>query len=100
MFDAQALIVADNALFFAPPIFFLACCPDNQWGPECQPCPGDADRPCFGRGKCDGEGTRKGTGKCKCDKGYQGNLCRKCSTNYFASLQNETHITCDNFKYY
>jgi len=71
------------------------CCPQNTWGKTCDPCPGDPDRPCYGRGKCDGAGTRQGTGKCKCDVGYQGNLCRICANNFYPSFQNDTNVTCD-----
>lgn len=31
----------------------LVCCPKNTWGKKCEPCPGDSETPCYGRGKCD-----------------------------------------------
>uniref|UniRef100_A0A914WU08 EGF-like domain-containing protein n=1 Tax=Plectus sambesii TaxID=2011161 RepID=A0A914WU08_9BILA len=70
------------------------CCPNGTFGAKCDPCPGDSNQPCFGRGKCQGEGTRTGSGKCKCDTGYVGNLCRKCDTNYYVAEQNDTFVDC------
>lgn len=42
-------IIMLNLLFFK----ILVCCLNNTWGKDCEPCPGDLQRPCFGRGKCD-----------------------------------------------
>jgi len=50
--------------------------------------------PCFGNGKCDGDGTRVGTGKCDCNTGYSGVRCSSCDAHYFAKTQNETFTEC------
>ncbi|CAB3406108.1 unnamed protein product [Caenorhabditis bovis] len=73
------------------------CCPEGDFGPQCDKCPGLAENgtACAGRGKCHGNGSRKGSGKCKCDDGYSGNLCRHCDAGYF-QVENEQGkiITC------
>lgn len=59
------------------------CCPEGKFGKDCQACPGGADSPCNGRGKCKGAGTRGGNGKCVCDNEYQGETCEECSDEYY-----------------
>ncbi|KAK2704191.1 cysteine-rich with EGF-like domain protein 2 isoform X2 [Artemia franciscana] len=71
-----------------------ACCPVNHYGPECKPCLGGVNNPCFGNGDCKGNGTRKGNGKCICHKGYTGELCNQCAVNYFPSYQDERLVLC------
>ena len=46
------------------------CCPQEHFGPKCQPCGvlGLGEKVCSGNGKCKGSGTRKGNGKCSCNK--------------------------------
>ncbi|KAH7725536.1 latent transforming growth factor beta binding protein 4 [Aphelenchoides avenae] len=71
------------------------CCAKDHWGPNCQPCPGaQKTAACFGRGECQGAGTRGGDGKCTCDKGYVGIRCSNCDAHYYAVSQNETSIEC------
>ncbi|XP_046554022.1 protein disulfide isomerase Creld2-like isoform X1 [Haliotis rubra] len=71
-----------------------ACCPENTFGPECKPCPGDPNRPCSGTGYCDGEGTRGGSGDCRCHSGYLGDMCNECADGYFEQHKNDTHTVC------
>ncbi|XP_076468886.1 cysteine-rich with EGF-like domain protein 2-B isoform X2 [Babylonia areolata] len=70
------------------------CCPENTYGPNCAECLGGKERPCKDNGNCVGGGTRGGTGKCKCNAGYTGKFCDKCSTGYYQSEKNDTHATC------
>ncbi|KAH6923111.1 hypothetical protein HPB50_021921 [Hyalomma asiaticum] len=60
-----------------------ACCPENYYGPNCEPCTGGAENPCNGHGRCKGSGTRKGNGKCDCHPGYTGELCDSCTEGYY-----------------
>ncbi|XP_065311314.1 cysteine-rich with EGF-like domain protein 2 isoform X6 [Dermacentor albipictus] len=60
-----------------------ACCPENHYGPNCDPCTGGAESPCNGHGRCKGSGTRKGNGKCDCHQGYTGELCDACTEGYY-----------------
>jgi len=46
------------------------------------------------KGKCKGEGTRKGNGKCACDKGYSGENCSDCAINYYIAFRDETKLLC------
>ncbi|GBP69337.1 Cysteine-rich with EGF-like domain protein 2 [Eumeta japonica] len=60
------------------------CCPKLHYGELCSPCPLDKDNKiCGGRGKCHGEGTRKGNGTCICNKGYKGSNCEDCDKNFY-----------------
>ncbi|KAK0399518.1 hypothetical protein QR680_003089 [Steinernema hermaphroditum] len=72
------------------------CCPVGHFGPKCDQCPGVAksEVACFGRGKCHGDGSRKGKGKCKCDKGYVGVMCSNCDAHYFAKNSTDSAIEC------
>lgn len=59
------------------------CCLPGLVGPNCdQKCPGYPDNICGLAGECEGSGSRKGSGVCLCNKGYDGDLCEKCSQNY------------------
>jgi len=63
-----------------------ACCPLGHYGPTCTPCSklGLNGKLCSGKGKCKGDGTRKGNGACQCDKGYTGEYCDGCQkVGYF-----------------
>jgi len=75
------------------------CCPSGKYGKNCEDCPGGASNPCFGRGKCKGDGTRGGKGKCDCDTQYTGDLCDECADNYYDAYGNLTckacHDTCE-----
>ncbi|RWS13297.1 cysteine-rich with EGF-like domain protein 2 [Dinothrombium tinctorium] len=65
------------------------CCPNGTFGATCTPCPGYPDSICSGRGKCKGDGTRKGSGACKCNDGYFGEMCTKCAAGYFKANEDE-----------
>ncbi|XP_037052339.1 cysteine-rich with EGF-like domain protein 2 isoform X2 [Bradysia coprophila] len=65
------------------------CCPPNKYGPNCDDC-----SDCNGNGKCKGNGTRKGNGKCSCDKGYKGESCNECETEYYESFRDDTKLLC------
>uniref|UniRef100_A0A914ID55 EGF-like domain-containing protein n=1 Tax=Globodera rostochiensis TaxID=31243 RepID=A0A914ID55_GLORO len=52
-------------------------------------------KPCFGNGRCQGNGSRTGNGTCSCDAGFVGKMCSNCDSAYFAVMQNSTHIECD-----
>ncbi|KAI3411898.1 hypothetical protein GPALN_001958 [Globodera pallida] len=73
------------------------CCEDGYFGDNCSPCPGmkQSGKPCFGNGRCQGNGSRAGNGTCSCDAGFVGKMCSNCDSAYFAVLQNSTHIECD-----
>ncbi|EGD72638.1 cysteine-rich with EGF-like domain-containing protein 2 [Salpingoeca rosetta] len=60
------------------------CCPNGRYGPKCKPCPGGAENPCSGHGRCKGEGTTSGSGKCTCHTGYKGKSCNKCKKGFYA----------------
>jgi len=72
------------------------CCPQDHYGPKCQPCAvlGLGDKVCGGNGKCKGSGTRKGNGKCSCNKEYGGEKCDQCSGNHYESFRDETKLLC------
>ncbi|XP_055353712.1 cysteine-rich with EGF-like domain protein 2-A isoform X2 [Paramacrobiotus metropolitanus] len=72
------------------------CCPSNTFGSECVPCPGMVkdSSPCFGRGYCEGNGTRKGSGKCRCFKGYQGDVCDTCGFGFFQVSKSDSSVEC------
>jgi len=75
------------------------CCPTGKFGKTCEECPGAPTKPCFGRGTCNGDGTRGGTGKCDCDSEYTGELCDECAEGYYDAYGNATckscHETCE-----
>lgn len=48
----------------------MTCCP-GYWGPSCIECPGGADNPCNGNGRCE-------DGNCICDPKYTGIACEQC----------------------
>ncbi|XP_060050274.1 stabilin-2 isoform X2 [Erinaceus europaeus] len=52
------------------------CCP-GHWGPDCMECPGGAENPCSGRGRC-AEGL-EGDGSCTCQTGFGGTACETCA---------------------
>ncbi|KAL7986259.1 hypothetical protein Chor_011425, partial [Crotalus horridus] len=70
------------------------CCPSGTYGPDCQTCPGGAEKPCSGYGQCDGEGTRGGTGLCMCQTGYGGPFCSECGDGYYEAARNDSHLVC------
>ena len=87
------------------------CCPQEHFGPKCQPCGvlGLGEKVCSGNGKCKGSGTRKGNGKCSCNKvafhlvvfflsflnkEYGGDKCDQCSSNHYESFRDETKLLC------
>ncbi|OXU28623.1 hypothetical protein TSAR_010928 [Trichomalopsis sarcophagae] len=70
------------------------CCPKDQYGPNCDKCPGYPDNVCNSNGKCKGSGTRKGNGKCTCDKGYSGELCFDCAAGFYQSFKDEKKLLC------
>uniref|UniRef100_A0A2K5ZG23 Stabilin-2 n=2 Tax=Mandrillus leucophaeus TaxID=9568 RepID=A0A2K5ZG23_MANLE len=52
------------------------CCA-GFFGPQCLPCPGNAQNVCFGNGIClDGV---NGTGVCECEEGFSGTACETCT---------------------
>lgn len=74
------------------------CCTSGKYGKTCKECPGGAFNPCFGRGKCKGNGTRSGDGTCDCDSQYTGEFCDECSDGYYDAGNltcNECHESCD-----
>uniref|UniRef100_A0A3B3RTG2 EGF-like domain-containing protein n=1 Tax=Paramormyrops kingsleyae TaxID=1676925 RepID=A0A3B3RTG2_9TELE len=52
------------------------CCP-GFYGPDCKPCIGGFETPCYGKGTCD-DGIN-GDGSCKCIPGFTGIACHLCS---------------------
>ncbi|GAB5568273.1 protein disulfide isomerase CRELD1 isoform X1 [Prionailurus iriomotensis] len=70
------------------------CCPSGTFGPSCLPCPGGAEKPCGGYGRCEGEGTRGGSGHCDCQAGYGGEACGQCGLGYFEAERNASHLVC------
>ncbi|XP_068763552.1 interleukin-17 receptor C-like [Struthio camelus] len=70
------------------------CCPAGTYGPECLPCAGGPRQPCSGNGRCDGDGTRRGTGLCVCGPGYGGPFCSECGDGYYEAARNKSHLVC------
>ncbi|KAM6414030.1 protein disulfide isomerase CRELD1 [Rhynochetos jubatus] len=70
------------------------CCPPGTYGPDCRPCAGGPRQPCGGNGRCDGEGTRRGTGLCVCRPGYGGPFCADCADGYYEAARNKSHLVC------
>uniref|UniRef100_A0A3P9JYE5 Cysteine-rich with EGF-like domains 2 n=1 Tax=Oryzias latipes TaxID=8090 RepID=A0A3P9JYE5_ORYLA len=70
------------------------CCPKGTFGPDCTACVGGSEKPCHGRGACDGDGTRGGNGKCSCDHGYKGDHCLDCTDGFFNAERNDTFSLC------
>ncbi|XP_047991451.1 cysteine-rich with EGF-like domain protein 2 [Leguminivora glycinivorella] len=73
------------------------CCPENHFGESCSPCPLHKNKICGGRGKCAGEGTRKGNGTCICDKQFAGVFCDDCAKNYYKASEDsceQCHKAC------
>ncbi|RVE56390.1 hypothetical protein OJAV_G00220940 [Oryzias javanicus] len=70
------------------------CCPKGTFGADCTACVGGSEKPCHGRGVCDGDGTRSGNGKCSCDHGYEGDLCLDCTNGFFSAERNDTFSLC------
>ncbi|KAM5173513.1 stabilin-2 [Callospermophilus lateralis] len=52
------------------------CCP-GHWGPDCMECPGGAESPCSGRGRC-ADGIER-DGSCSCQEGFGGTACETCA---------------------
>ena len=75
----------DQQTFFCKLSFFIVCCSDKlHFGKSCKPCPGIVDdKPCNGRGKCNGGGDKSGKGTCSCDAGHTGKLCEKCKKGHY-----------------
>lgn len=48
---------------------------------------------CF-KGKCKGNGTRRGNGKCACHDGYTGESCNNCAVGYYESFRDENKLLC------
>lgn len=65
------------------------CCPKNNFGPTCQPCPSDCNK----HGNCNGSGTREGTGECECEVGYIGEICDNCDDDHFRVTTSD-HFAC------
>lgn len=57
-----------------------SCCP-HYYGASCHACPGGANSPCSGNGKCN-DGI-DGTGKCLCKRGFVGTACEACDTGRY-----------------
>lgn len=77
------------------------CCPKSHFGESCDPCPVDANNEvCGGRGKCDGDGTRRGKGTCFCTKGFTGKYCDECRKNFYenSGTCEPCHESCDGCK--
>ncbi|XP_064309756.1 protein disulfide isomerase CRELD1 isoform X2 [Phalacrocorax carbo] len=70
------------------------CCPPGTYGPDCRPCAGGPRQPCSGNGRCDGDGTRRGTGLCVCSPGYGGPFCAECGDGYYEASRNKSHLVC------
>ncbi|CAM9347503.1 unnamed protein product [Bubo scandiacus] len=70
------------------------CCLPGTYGPDCQPCAGGPQQPCSGNGRCDGDGTRRGTGLCVCSPGYGGPFCAECGDGYYEASRNKSHLVC------
>ncbi|XP_035959404.2 stabilin-2 [Halichoerus grypus] len=63
-------------------IITRACCA-GFFGPQCQPCPGEAGNVCFGNGIClDGV---NGTGVCECGEGFAGTACETCAKGKYGA---------------
>ncbi|KAJ9578009.1 hypothetical protein L9F63_025130, partial [Diploptera punctata] len=41
-----------------------------------------------------GAGTRKGNGRCSCDKGYEGEFCNMCASEFYESYRDEVKLLC------
>ncbi|XP_053718395.1 stabilin-2 [Synchiropus splendidus] len=72
------------------------CCP-GFWGPDCNECPEQAERPCSNRGVCsDGIG---GNGTCSCQDGFAGTACEDCQPDRYgptcSSVCSCVHGLCD-----
>ncbi|KAJ7416016.1 hypothetical protein BTVI_36411 [Pitangus sulphuratus] len=72
----------------------MLCCPPGTYGPDCRPCAGGPRQPCSGNGRCDGDGTRRGTGLCVCSPGYGGPFCAECGDGYYEASRNKSHLMC------
>lgn len=57
-------------------------------------CAGGPRQPCSGNGRCDGDGTRRGTGLCVCSPGYGGPFCAECGDGYYEASRNKSHLVC------
>lgn len=57
-------------------------------------CAGGPQQPCSGNGRCDGDGTRRGTGLCVCSPGYGGPFCAECGDGYYEASRNKSHLIC------
>ncbi|XP_053809988.1 protein disulfide isomerase CRELD1 isoform X1 [Vidua macroura] len=72
----------------------MLCCPPGTYGPDCRSCAGGPRQPCSGNGRCDGDGTRRGTGLCVCSPGYGGPFCAECGDGYYEASRNKSHLVC------
>ncbi|XP_029645215.1 stabilin-2 isoform X1 [Octopus sinensis] len=67
------------------------CC-QGFFGPNCEPCPGGLNNPCYGRGTCfDGI---NGNGTCKCKEGFGKEACRGCAADDVFGPQCTEKCTC------
>ncbi|XP_071349438.1 stabilin-1 [Trachinotus anak] len=55
----------------------VAQCCDGFYGPDCKPCIGGFQHPCYDKGKCS-DGIH-GNGSCSCQSGFKGVACHICS---------------------
>ncbi|KJH51767.1 calcium binding EGF domain protein [Dictyocaulus viviparus] len=73
------------------------CCPNGHYGKDCSKCPGLelSGSPCYGHGSCHGDGSRLGNGTCVCDRGYSGNMCRKCAPDFYDKSKSNDSVECE-----
>uniref|UniRef100_A0A3B4V977 Stabilin 1 n=1 Tax=Seriola dumerili TaxID=41447 RepID=A0A3B4V977_SERDU len=61
----------------AQPLRAVAECCDGFYGPDCKPCIGGFQHPCYDKGRCS-DGIN-GNGSCSCQSGFKGVACHICS---------------------
>ncbi|GAB1597414.1 stabilin-2-like [Argonauta hians] len=67
------------------------CC-KGFFGPNCEPCPGTLNSPCYSHGTCfDGI---TGNGTCKCKEGYGGEACWDCQQDDVFGPNCDERCTC------
>uniref|UniRef100_A0A3Q4HAZ7 Stabilin 1 n=1 Tax=Neolamprologus brichardi TaxID=32507 RepID=A0A3Q4HAZ7_NEOBR len=88
-----------KCILFSSTLYIVAKCCKGFYGPDCKPCIGGFQHPCYDKGTCS-DGIH-GNGSCSCQAGWTGIACHICSdpNKHGVNCDEDcrcVHGTCDN----